>query len=157
MNLIEKITCLVPNDSLSTVLVINNGVSGVDPRPVEIVETGDEANAVLDRKKNKNGTQHNNVLAICGMVFYSVCGSDQSNLLIATRGGSLFSLDLTSNAWSDCMNWSEDVVYSVDDETVDINPLTGSCVGVHPSGNCAVIGMTEGWLVISSLATTSTN
>ena len=157
LNLIEKRTCLVPNDSLSTVLVINNGVSGVDPRPVEIVETGDEANTVLDRKKNKNGTQHNNVLAICGMVFYSVCGSVQSNLLIATRGGSLFSLDLTSNAWSDRMNWSEDVVYSVDDETVDINPLTGSHVGVHPSGNCAVIGTTEGWLVISSLATTSTN
>ncbi|KAL7535486.1 hypothetical protein ACHAXR_006518 [Thalassiosira sp. AJA248-18] len=35
---------------------------------------------------------------------------------------------------------------------VNISPTSGSCIGVHPSGECVVIGTTEGWLVVSSLS-----
>ena len=100
-------------------VIPNTGVSSVDLLPEETIESGNEANVALDRKKNKKDTQHNNVLAICGIVFYSNRGSVQTNLLITTGGGRLFSLDLASNDWSDHMNWSEHVVYSVSVEKVD--------------------------------------
>jgi len=80
----------------------------------------------------------------------------QNKLLVATRAGGLFSLDLTSNIWTDYSSWSEQVVSSSDDKRLlSINPSSGSCIGVHPSGECAVVGTTEGWIVITSIRDSS--
>ena len=125
----------------------------MDPLPATIKvannEVSNEANASADNKKTKIITHYENGQgqAICGMAFYSNCRSVRSDILIATRVGGLFSLHTTTNAWCDHGNWSENIVSC----TIDIDHLTGTCIVAHPSGECAVIGTTEGWLIKSSL------
>ena len=142
----------VPRDPLPTTpMIANNGVINPVPRSPETGESGDRANA-NPRKTKKKVKKDENGQAICGMVFYSNGGSVPNGLLVATRAGGLFSLDLASDAWWDHSSWSEHVMsFFVDESPIDIDPSTGSCVGAHPSGKCAVVGTTEGWLVISPL------
>ena len=123
-------------------------------------EVSNEANASADdNKKTKIITHYENVQgqAICGMAFYSNCRSVRSDILIATRAGGLFSLHTTTNAWCDHSNWSENIVSSDDETPAAIDDLTGTCIVAHPSGECAVIGTTEGWLIKSSLVITASS
>jgi WD40 repeat protein len=127
-----------------------------DPRqnmPVIVTNGVDDTNS--HRKKKNENKQHEIGQTICGMVFYTRSGGVQTDLLVVTRAGGLFSLDMTSNAWSEHSSWSEHVVSSFVDERIYIDPSTGNCVGAHPSGKCAVVGTTEGWLVISSVSGSS--
>lgn len=128
--------------------------------------TNREESNTPKKTKKKAKPQADHVQSICGMEFYGSTGKVHSKLLIATKAGGLFSLDLASSVWKDYSCWSKHVVASSDYETsISINQKTGSCIGVHPSGKSAVIGTTEGWLVVSSIcgstssygATTSCN
>ena len=99
------------------------------------------------KKKKKKRAKHNGQ-AICGMEFYE--REEESKLLVATRAGYLFSFGLTSSEWTDHGRWSESVVLASNNHQVlDINPSSGNCIGVHPNGECAIVGTTEGWLIIS--------
>ena len=143
----------VPRDPLPTRPIIADKVV-IDSEPIlpETDESVDRANANSRKKKKKKVKQYENGQAICGMAFYSKGGNVPNDLLVATRAGGLFSLDLASDAWCDHSSWSEHVMSSFEDESsIDIDPSTGSCVEAHPSGKCAVVGTTEGWLVISPL------
>jgi WD40 repeat protein/NAD-dependent SIR2 family protein deacetylase len=143
----------VPRDPLPTMpVIVNNEVNETGPRPMKTDETDDRARKDSQRKKKNKNKQHESGQAICGMVFYTSSGSPQTDLLIATRAGGLFSLDMTSNTWSDHGSWSEHVMSSLNDEgRITIDPSTGSCVAAHSNGRCAIVGTTEGWLVISSV------
>lgn len=127
------------------------------PKADEYFSKTDETNNGEESKipketKKKAKPQADNGQSICGVEFYGSIGKVHSKLLIATKAGGLFSLDLASGVWKDYSCWSEHVMASSDYETsITIDPKSGSCIGVHPSGKSAVIGTSEGWLVVSSI------
>jgi len=120
----------------------------------EVINTCDNSTSPQKKKKKRKAKPKGQ--AICGIQFYGIKEHDiQCNLLIATRAGCLFSLDLTSNEWS-TSSWSEQIVLASDNQQhLDINPSSGSCLGVHPSGESAVVGTKEGWLIITPISQSS--
>jgi len=117
----------------------------------KVINTDD--NRTLPQKKKKKKKVKPKGQAICGIQFYGKKEGDvQCNLLIATRAGCLFSLDLASNSEWTTSSWSDQIVLASDNQQhLDINPSSGSCLGVHPSGESAVVGTKEGWLVITPI------
>jgi NAD-dependent SIR2 family protein deacetylase len=112
---------------------------------IEMIETDDTAQQKKRKKTKKSKGQ------ICGMEFftYSIGDSSKCKLLVATREGSLFSLDLTLETCTAHNSWSTNVV-SVVGGAVDVDPSTGACIAVHPCGNRVVIGTSDGLLISSS-------
>ncbi|KAL9188650.1 hypothetical protein ACHAXT_007028 [Thalassiosira profunda] len=117
---------------------------------------GDEAKTSANtqsRKKQKRKAKSKGGQAICGMEFYGSKGKVHDSLLVAVRAGGLFSLDLLEDEWTDFGRWSVDVMSAFNGEdAVNVDPSTGNCLGVSPNGRFAVIGTTEGWLIMQSLS-----
>jgi len=113
-------------------------------------------NSTSPQKKKKKKAKPKGQ-AICGIQFYGKKEGDvQCNLLIATRAGCLFSLDLASNSKWTTSFWSDQIVLASDNQQqLDINSSSGSCLGVHPSGESAVVGTKEGWLIITPISQSS--
>eukprot|EP00804_Cyclotella_cryptica_P024723 CCRYP_001711-RA/>CCRYP_001711-RA protein AED:0.27 eAED:0.27 QI:700/1/1/1/0/0/2/130/1425 len=113
------------------------------------IELEDVATSTTRKKKYKKAKVKSQ---ICGMEFFSI-NSDglKSKLLVATREGSLDSLDLTQQSWTTHNSWSNKVISSVTGESVDVDSSTGVCIAVHPCGSRVVVGTTEGLLILSDI------
>lgn len=138
---------VVPQDDNRT---IGNGVT----YPVCDAEeqSSQTVESKLPKKKKKKTKLICSAQSICGMEFYGSTDKVHSKLLIATKSGGLFSLDLTTSDWTDYGSWSEHVVTAYEsNRSMSIDPMSGSCIGVHTSGKSAIVGTSEGWLVISSI------
>ena len=104
-----------------------------------------EATKTKPRKKQKKKNKANGQ-QICGMELHR-----DHFLVIATKAGAVFCLNLKSSTWSFCKNWHDNVISSKDKCRLQIDPTTGTCINVSPSTANAIVGTTEGWLVFVSL------
>ena len=107
--------------------------------------TSSEATTSKPRKKQKKKPKLSGQL-ICGM---ELCKGHI--LVVATRAGGLFSLDIKRNTWTNYKCWHDDVISSEDESKLQVDPTTGTCISVSPSAASAILGTTEGWLVVASL------
>merc|ERR1719253_1518329 len=138
----------VPKDPEPADPPTEGGGASVEPPFPEGAGTAD-ANAKQQKKRKK---KRKSGQAVCGMEFYGERGDMQSKLLVATRGGGLFSLSLRNHAWTDYSSWSGQVLNSsAKGKMMNIDPSSGSCIAVHPRGECAVVGTTEGFLITVSI------
>eukprot|EP01082_Thalassiosira_pseudonana_P004771 g4287.t1 g4287 contig15:720441-725473(+) len=100
------------------------------------------------RKKSKPKGQ-----VIFGMEFFS-----SNELMVATRAGGLFSLDIAHYTWTTHKDWSQNVVTASCGIDAEIDPSTGNCIGIYSNDNRLAIGTTDGWLILSHIsAIPSTN
>lgn len=130
-------TFVVPNDPLITTTC-----------STETETTISDTTTTKPRKKQKKKTKTTGQL-ICGMELYS-----DHMLIVATRAGGLFSLDMKSSIWTKHKFWHYDVISSKDKSTLQIDSKTGACISVSPSAEHAIVGTTEGWLIVLSLDST---
>lgn len=100
------------------------------------------------RKKSKPKGQ-----VIFGMEFFS-----SNELMVATRAGGLFSLDIAHYTWTTHKDWSQNIVTASCGIDAEIDPSTGNCIGIYSNDNRLAIGTTDGWLILSHIsAIPSTN
>ncbi len=129
-------TFVVPNDPQ----VITSTVSSE-----ETITPGTTTN--IPRKKQKKKKQKLTGQLICGMELYK-----GHKLVVATRAGGLFSLDFKQNTWTHHKCWHDNVISSEDKSKLQIDPTSGTCLSVSPeAAKHAIVGTTEGWLVVASL------
>ncbi|KAL7473352.1 hypothetical protein ACHAXS_013805 [Conticribra weissflogii] len=150
------VTLSVPNDSLV------QSASTPDPNQEKEFYTSDldkdvhQTDSISFAKKQKFAPKkksNSKGQIICGIEFFSDKNGKVANkLLIVTRGGGCFSLDLVLQSWAIHNNWDQSVFSLDDGKVIDLDPSMGSCVGVHPSGRQALVGTTEGWIVMASLS-----
>jgi WD40 repeat protein len=126
-------TFVVPNDPLVITTTCSTETTTTD------------TTATKPRKKQKKKAKTTGQL-ICGMELYS-----DHMLVVATRAGGLFSLDMKSSIWTKHKFWHHDVISSKDKSKLNIDPKTGACISVSPSAEHAIVGTTEGWLIVLSL------
>ncbi|KAL7520033.1 hypothetical protein ACHAWX_004784, partial [Stephanocyclus meneghinianus] len=113
------------------------------------IETEDATTGTRKKKHKKFKAKSQ----ICGMQFFAMDNDEfQSKLLVATREGSLFSLDLTHECWTTHSSWSKNVISSVTGDHVDVDSSTGACIAVRPCGSQVVVGTTEGLLISSDIS-----
>ena len=115
----------------------------------EIVESLPQQNSDEDENESSHGSKKKKKKRkkkqigqiICGMKFYprSVTG----RLLLATRRGMLFSVNMKTAIWSRLSDW----VGASD----PINPSTGCCMAIHTFETKVAIGTTRGDIVLCSL------
>ena len=144
----DVITFIVPKDPpRKSVTANNNDTSGAKSDGANNTDVLPTAHKAKSKKKPKSKGQ-----IICGMDFCSdKNGQVENKLLIATRAGGIFSLDLVHKSWTTHNTWSKNVLAFGNESVVDMDPSTGTCIGVHPSGDRVIVGTTEGWLILSSL------
>jgi len=104
-----------------------------------------EATTSKPRKKQKKKQKLSGQL-ICGMELFK-----GHRLVVATRAGGLFSLDLKRNTWTHHICWHDNAISLEDKSKLQIDPTTGTCLSVSPSAAKVIVGTTEGWLVVASL------
>jgi WD40 repeat protein len=124
-------TFVVPNDPLITTTC-----------STETKTTPSDTAATKPRKKKTKTTGQ----LICGMELYS-----DHMLVVATRAGGLFSLDIKNSIWTKHKLWHYDIISAKDKSKLQIEPKTGACISVSPSAEHAIVGTTEGWLIVLSL------
>eukprot|EP00956_Cyclotella_meneghiniana_P033127 scaffold93634_cov69-Cyclotella_meneghiniana.AAC.1 len=107
----------------------------------------DHATTTMKKKRKKTKIKSQMI----GMQFYSSSADRARKLLVAARDGSLFSLNLETEIWHTHSDWSREVTSYASGEIVEIDPSSGSCVAVHPSGGRVVLGTSEGLLVSSDI------
>lgn len=109
-----------------------------------------EATTSQPRKKQNKKPKLSGQL-ICGMELY-----EGHKLVVATRAGGIFSLDLKLDTWTHHKCWHDNVISSEDKSKLQIDPSTGTCLSVNPStAKYAIVGTTEEWLVVCSLDSSS--
>ncbi len=118
-----------------------------DPPITTISEetTTPEVTTTKPRKKQKKKPKLSGQL-ICGMELYK-----GHKLLVATRAGMLFTLDLKRNSWTNHKCWHDNIISSEDKSKLQVDATTGTCISVSPSAANVIVGTTEGWLVVASL------
>ncbi|KAL7435650.1 hypothetical protein ACHAXM_004864 [Skeletonema potamos] len=107
--------------------------------------TTSEVTMTKPRKKQKKKPKVSGQL-ICGMELYK-----GHKLVVATRAGGLFTLDLRQNTWTKHKCWHDNVISSEDKSKLQVDATTGTCISVSPSAAIVIVGTTEGWLVVASL------
>ena len=96
------------------------------------------------RKKKKKIPVHRQT--ICGTCFYTA-DAQKRNLMVATRAGTLLSIELNTGKWITHGSWSKQG--ERDEQLVDTTK--GSCIAVHPSGTMVAIGTAKGEIVLSTI------
>ena len=110
----------------------------------------DDTPTTIQKKKSKKTKAKMNVI---GMQFYSSSSDRLENkLLVATREGSLFSLDLNREIWIVHNSWSSTVTSFITSEDVEVDASTGACMAVRPNGDWVIVGTTDGLLISSELS-----
>ena len=113
-----------------------------DPTPA-VESVGDSG---MPSKKNKKKKKAKGGQVVCGMEFYT--RNNAEHVLVSTRAGSLYSLNIDGDVWTEHEKWCTF-------KGSEIDPSTGNCMAVDPKRMKAVLGTTDGWLVQVPLVDTS--
>ncbi len=110
----------------------------------DIAQTCQEPNGKKKKKKKKHIPNQ----TICGTCFYFREGSRTRNLMVSTRSGNLFSIDLKSFKWTKHGSWSKQ--NEGNEQLVD--STKGSCIAVHSNGRMVAVGTSKGEIILSPIA-----
>lgn len=80
---------------------------------------------------------------IFGFEFYG--RSPDEKLIMASRSGSLLSVDLTTSKWVKHGSWSK---------SVTVDPTNATCIATHPCNNVIAVGTSKGEVVLSPISGT---
>lgn len=105
--------------------------------PPAVTESVDDSD-IPSKKRKKKKKKAKSGQVVCGMEFYSKGKAE--HVLVSTRKGSLYSLDIDGDVWTEHKKWC-----TIKGSAID--PSTGNCMAVHPRRMKAVLGTTDGWLV----------
>lgn len=112
------------------------------------ITTSEIEDICIKKKKKRKKTKPKSQMI--GMQFYSTSG--QNRLLVASRDGSLVSLDIAQETWTVLKKWSCNVTTFATSETIDVDPSLGACMAIHPSYDKVVVGTADGFLVASDIS-----
>jgi WD40 repeat protein len=98
-------------------------------------------------KKKKKKRKKIRAQVIVGMKWWKNTQTDAPRLLVATREGSLYSLDTTSQKWEDLHGWWNEVL----SEKYGILSSDGCCMAIQPNGGYVAFGTTKGYVVLIAM------
>lgn len=113
-----------------------------------------EIDNIINATKKKKRKKIKMKSRVIDMKFFQ-CDGRSGNLLIATRDGSLISLDVIIGCWKVHNKWSDNVITCSSGVVLPVDPSLGSCIAVCPRGDRVIIGTADGLLISSELSNDS--
>jgi hypothetical protein len=128
----------IPNDAFE---VTPNIVSD----PTKFEKKNDFGMVALEGGNHNNVKQYDSRRGhdIFGFEFYG--RSPDKKLIMASRSGSLLSVDFATSKWMKHGSWSK---------SVTIDPTNATCIATHPCNNVIAVGTSKGEVVLSSISGT---
>ena len=143
--LVQSCTVLVPDDRSKAGRLTD--AIGSEERDGCDEDTPTELSAEEPKKKRKKKSKKKsqNVQVIVGMKWLDCNASDLPHILVATRMGSLMSLSVNDQVWTELAPWWESSLQT----TSGVACTDGCCMAVHPDGQNIAIGTTRGDIILT--------